>query len=99
MSGQGIGDPFGEAAGYVGLGGARPVFGPVRGDEMDLIVLAAHSAGDVVGDDPVAALAVALRFRGGDDLVRLRGEADEEARALGVAREAGAIRDRAGLFS
>ena len=60
---------------------------PVRGDEMDLRVVAAHGAGprpDVVGDDPVGSLGAALGGGVLDQVLGLGGKADDEARPLGA---------------
>ena len=46
-------------------------------------------ARDVVGDDPVGLLGGALGGGVGDDVVGLGGEADQQARAVGVRAERG----------
>jgi hypothetical protein len=63
----------------------RPAFDAAGGDEMHLIVLAAEHAGagrHVVGDDPVAALALQFGARVIEQLFGFGGKADDEARAF-----------------
>src|SRR3546814_16788934 len=57
---------------------------------MDPVGLAAHRVGgDIVGDDPVASLAVELRPRMVDHVVGLGGKADQQRGALRALSEAG----------
>ncbi len=61
-------------------------------NKVHAIMRPAHDAalrGNVVGDDPVAALPLQFRLGVGDEVLRLRREADEEPRPLGVPREPG----------
>ncbi len=62
----------------------RPVLDAVGGDEMHGIAVAAEHAAcrrDVVGDDPVGALRLALLRRFARDVARLCGKADDRASA------------------
>src|SRR5206468_278947 len=73
-----------QAVRHFGFGHPWPVLGSCLGDEMHLVGVAAHDAGggaDVVGDDPVAAFAVALGGGVLDDALGLGGEADHQAGA------------------
>ena len=74
-----------EARRHLVLAQRRPILDARSGDEMDLRPVAAHRAGarrNVVGDDPVGALGAALLARVLDQVLRLGGKADDEARAL-----------------
>ena len=67
-----------------------PALDAVGGDQMDLVGVAAHHvARDVVGDDPVAALARALGLRMLDHIFGLGGKADDELRPASARGEAG----------
>src|SRR5690348_10023248 len=76
-----LGEPFGDLA----LGHRRPILDRIAVHEMDCVPLAPKGAGagrHVIGEDPVAALALALRAGVGDDILGLGGKADDEARAV-----------------
>ena len=78
-----------EVARDVFLGRFGPILDAVGGDEVDAVARAAHDvARHVVGDDPVGALGGALGGGIGDDVVGLGGEADQQARAVGMLRRA-----------
>src|SRR3546814_21152657 len=77
------GDPRGQTVGDGLLGHRRPVLHGVGGDEVDRIALSAEGAGtrrDIVGEDPVAALARAFGLSVGNDVLGLGGEADDQSR-------------------
>ena len=64
----------------------------VGGDEMNGVAVAAHDAGrrrNIVGDDPVAALAGELRLGVGDDVVGLGRKAYDQPRPAGLAMRDG----------
>src|SRR4249920_2524844 len=68
------GDALGEAGGNLVLGHQWPVLDRVAVDQVDPVAVAAKGAGagrHVVGEDPVAALARALRAGIGDDILGL----------------------------
>src|SRR6266851_370841 len=78
------GDALHQALGDVALRQRRPILDARLVDEVDGVGIAAEGAGrrrHVVGEDPVAALAGALRLGVLDHLLGLRSEADDEARA------------------
>ena len=76
-----------EFTGHVVLGHFGEAFDTLGGDDMHLVDVAAHHAfadrtGNIVGDDPVGALALALGLGVFDHVFRLGSEADEEMRPL-----------------
>src|SRR6476469_7631949 len=90
ISAKGVGDALGEAAGDLGLAHLLPIFCAVAADEVDVVRIAAHHvARNVVGEDPVAALAAALGGGFGLDVPGLGGEADEQAGTAGIGVESG----------
>src|SRR5215472_19305928 len=85
VGGKGRGDALGEAFGEFALCHRRPILDRVGIHEVNRVAVAAEGAGagrNVVGEDPVAALALALRARVGDDVLGLGGKADNELRAV-----------------
>ena len=79
------GDPLGEPGGDLALGHHRPVLDPVGVDQVDRVAVAAEGAGagrHVVGEDPVAALALPLGAGVGDDVLGLGGKADDQRRPV-----------------
>src|SRR5687768_15886220 len=85
-----IGDPLCEPACDFGLGQAIPMFDAGGGDEMDSIGFTPHDvARNVVGDNPVGALAGP--FCGGvfDYPLGFGGEADDELRTMRILRKRG----------
>src|SRR5438067_7421462 len=79
------GDALGEPVGNLALSHRRPILDGVAIDQMHGVPLAAEGAGArryVVGDNPVAALALALGTGVGDDVLGLRGETDDEGRPV-----------------
>ena len=68
------------------LGGLRPILDAVGGDQVHAVAVTAHHVSrNVVGDDPVGVLGLALCDRLLDHALGFGREADEEARALGDA--------------
>jgi len=86
-----IGHRARQAARHGGLVHAGPGFLAILANEEDLIVRPAHHiAGDIIGKDPVAALALALGFGVGAHVMGFGGKADDEAGAVfPLARERG----------
>src|SRR5690606_29137946 len=73
--------PLGQPPRDLGLAQPGPMFAAAGCDEMHLVAVAAHHvAGDVVGDDPVGALAFALCRRLRRRIPGLRREADDQPR-------------------
>src|SRR5256886_8013593 len=78
-------DAFGEPLGDLMLGHRRPILDRVAVHEMDRVPVAAKGAGagrHVIGEDPVAALALALRTSIRDDILGLGGKADNQPRPV-----------------
>src|SRR5438270_13257757 len=76
-------DAAGQSLGDIALGEDGPILDPRGIDEMDRVAVAAERAArrrDVVGEDPVAALARQLLAGMAHDVGGLGGEADDEAR-------------------
>ena len=77
----------------------RPGLDALARDQVHRVAVAPHNAGrrrDIVGDDPVAALALALGAGICDHMLGLRGKADDEARPLRFALGDG--RENVGVF-
>src|SRR5580658_3628421 len=82
---QVLSDALGEAGGNFVLGHDRPVLNAFAVYQVDRVLVAAEGAGpgrDVVGENPIAALADALGPRVCDDVVGLGGKADDQRRPV-----------------
>src|SRR5689334_11181102 len=78
-------DALGEPLGDLTLGHRRPILDRIAVHDVNRVSLAAEGAGSrrhVIGEDPVAALALALRAGVGDDILGFGGKADDEPRAV-----------------
>src|SRR5205809_673172 len=74
-----------EALGDLTLGHRRPILDRIAVHEMDGVPLTAKGAAagrHVIGEDPVAALALTLRPGVGDQILGLGGKADDERRPV-----------------
>jgi hypothetical protein len=87
------GDAVRQSLGDLALGHDRPVFNGAGVDEVDRIAVAAKGAGsgrDIIGEYPIAALAIKLGACILDYIVRLRRKPDDECRPIvPVLRDAG----------
>src|SRR5437762_14365617 len=79
------GNAFAEPVRNLALGHRRPILDRVAIDQVHRVALTAEGAGagrHVVGDDPVAALALALGTGVGDDVLGLGSETDDQRRPI-----------------
>src|SRR3546814_5058930 len=79
VASEGGGDLPAEPLGHLGLGHLRPVVDAFGGNELYAVAVAAKGSRarrHVVGENPVAALAIELEARMLDHLFGLRGKAD-----------------------